>query len=88
MKVEFLSKCNKDLDKLDVEHVKNAVLKSIGIVEKAKHLSAIPNLEKLNGHKCAYPIKIGDYHIGLFKEHNVAEFARIHHRKDIYNLFP
>ena len=88
MKVEFLSKFNKDLEKLDVEHVKNAALKAIRIVEKAKHLTDIPNIKKLTGHKSAYRIKIGDYRIGLFIEGDVAEFARIHHRKDIYTFFP
>ncbi|HQW27055.1 MAG TPA: type II toxin-antitoxin system RelE/ParE family toxin [Saprospiraceae bacterium] len=88
MKVEFLSKFNKDLEKLDVDHVRNAVLKSIRFVETAKHFSEIPHIKKLKGHKSAYRIKIGDYRIGLFIEGNVAEFARIHHRKDIYTFFP
>lgn len=88
MKVEFLSKFNKDLEKLDVDHVRNAVLKAIHIVETAKHLSEIPHIKKLKGHKSAYRIKIGDYRIGLFIEGNVVEFARVHHRKDIYSFFP
>jgi len=88
MKVEFLSKFNKDLEKLDVEHVRNATIKAISIVEKAKQLSDIPNIKKLTGHRSAYRIKIGDYRIGLFIEGDVAEFARIHHRKDIYTIFP
>jgi mRNA interferase RelE/StbE len=88
MKVEFLSKFNKDLEKLNVIHAKNAALKAISVVEKAKQLSDIPNIKKLSGHKCAYRIKLGDYRIGLFIEGDVAEFARIHHRKDIYTFFP
>ncbi|MDZ4747526.1 MAG: hypothetical protein SH808_03510 [Saprospiraceae bacterium] len=88
MKVEFLGKFNKDLDKLEIDHVKNAALKAIRIVEEAKQLSDIPNIKKFSGHKSAYRIKIGDYRIGLFIAHGVAEFARIHHRKDIFNLFP
>ena len=88
MKVEFLSKFNKDLAKLDIDHVKNAALKAIHVVEEAKQISDIPNIKKLSGHKCAYRIKIGDYRIGLFIDGGVAEFARIHHRKDIYTFFP
>ena len=60
MKVEFLSKFIKDLEKLDVDHVRNAVLKAIRNVETAKHLSEIPHIKKLKGHKSAYRIKIGD----------------------------
>lgn len=48
MKVEFLSKFNKDLEKLDVEHVRNATIKAISIVEKAKQLSDIPQYQKTN----------------------------------------
>jgi mRNA interferase RelE/StbE len=88
MKIEFLSKFNKDLEKLDVDHARNAVLKTIHIVETAKNLSEIPHIKKLKGHKYTYRIKIGDYRIGLFIEGSVAEFARIHHRKDIYTFFP
>lgn len=88
MKIEFLRKFNKDLEKLDVDHVRNAALKAITVVEKAKQISDIPNIKKLTGHKAAYRIKIGDYRIGLFIEGDVGEFARIHHRKDIYTIFP
>ncbi|MBP7239389.1 MAG: type II toxin-antitoxin system RelE/ParE family toxin [Saprospiraceae bacterium] len=88
MKVEFLHKFNKDLEKLEINHVRNAALKAIRMVEKANHISEIPNIKKLAGHKYAYRIKIGDYRIGLFIEGSVAEFARIIHRKDIYNIFP
>jgi mRNA interferase RelE/StbE len=88
MKVEFLHRFNKDLEKLEINHVRNAALKAIRMVEKAKHISEIPNSKKLTGHQSAYRIKIGDYRIGLFIKGSVAEFARIKHRKDIYNIFP
>jgi len=88
MKVEFLLKFNKDLEKLEIDHVRNAALKAIHMVEKANHYTDIPNIIKLKGHHDAYRIKIGDYRIGLFIEGNVAEFARIKHRKDIYTFFP
>lgn len=88
MKVEFLSKFNKDLEKLEIDHVRNVALKAIYMVDKANHFADIPNIKKLRGHKDAYRIKIGDYRIGLFIKDNVAEFARIMHRKDIYTFFP
>jgi mRNA interferase RelE/StbE len=87
MKVEFLHKFNKDLEKLEIDHDRNIALKAIRLVEEAKHFSEIPNFKKLKGHKSAYRIKIGDDRIGLFIKGHVAEFARIIHRKDIYKIF-
>jgi mRNA interferase RelE/StbE len=88
MKVEFLTKFNKDLDKLETDHVRDSALKAIQMAETAKKWSDISNIKKLTGHKSAYRIKIGDYRIGVFIEGNVVEFARIIHRKDIYKIFP
>ena len=42
MKVEFLHKFNKDLEKLEIDHVRSAALKAIRLVEKAKHFSEFP----------------------------------------------
>ena len=88
MKVEFLSKFNKDLNKLNDNRVKASVIKVIEIAESANNLSEIQNLKKLKGHKSAFRIKLGDYRIGIFVEGNVVEMARIVHRKDIYKVFP
>lgn len=88
MKVEFLSKFNKDLTKIDDDRVKTSVLKIIEHLELANNLSEIQNLKKLKGHKSAFRIKLGDYRIGIFIEGNVVEMARIVHRKDIYKIFP
>jgi mRNA interferase RelE/StbE len=88
MRVEFLSKFLKDVDKLNTIHVKASVVKTIELIESVEHLSEIPNLKKLKGHKSAFRIKIGDYRIGIFVENNVVEMARVVHRKDIYKVFP
>lgn len=88
MKVEFLSKFIKDLEKLNVGHVKASVIKTIELVESVNNLSEIPNLKKLKGHKYAFRIKIGDYRIGIFVEDKIVEMARVVHRKDIYKVFP
>ena len=88
MKVEFLSKFNKDLNKLNDDHVRASVMKTIELIESAKNISAIQNLKKLKGHKSAFRIKLGDYRIGIFVEGNIIEMARIVHRKDIYKVFP
>ncbi len=88
MQVEFLERFHKDLDKIQVAHVKEVVRKTILKVESANSLSELTNLKKLSGHKHAYRIKIGDYRIGLYIENSIVEFARVIHRKDIYNVFP
>jgi mRNA interferase RelE/StbE len=88
MKVEFLSKFNKDLNKLNDDRVKTTVIKVIELLESANSLSEIQNLKKLKGHRSAFRIKLGDFRIGIFVEGNVVEMARIVHRKDIYKVFP
>ncbi len=88
MKIIFLRHFYKDLDKLRLRKVKDDVLLVIKNVEDAKSISEIKNLKKLSGHKHAFRIKIGNYRIGVFIEKNIVEFARIAHRKDVYNLFP
>ena len=88
MKVEFLSKFVADLDKINVVHVKKTVIRTIELVESVNHLSEIPNLKKLKGHKSAFRIKIGDYRIGIFIKGRTVEMARVVHRKDIHKVFP
>ena len=88
MKVEFLTKFTKDVDKLKASHVKASVVKIIELLESADSLSEIPNLKKLKGHKSAFRIKVGDYRIGIFVEERTVEMARVIHRKDIYKVFP
>jgi mRNA interferase RelE/StbE len=88
MKVEFLAKFVKDLDKLNVPHVKSSVVKTIELLESADNLSDIQHLKKLKGHKSAFRIKIGEYRIGIFVEGKTVEIARVVHRKDIYKVFP
>ena len=88
MQVEFLSQFNKDLNRIRFTNTKQAVQRVILKVEAAQSLSEIPNIKKLSGHKSAYRIRIGDYRIGIFIEGKTVEFARVVHRKDIYQLFP
>jgi len=88
MEVEFLDKFNKDLDKISLKSVKNNLTKLIVIVESAKSKSEIHQTKKLKGHKSAYRVRIADYRVGIFVEGNKVTFARVVHRKDIYNVFP
>ncbi len=83
MKVEFLSRFSKDLDKITSQDVKEEIIKTIESFEAATSLSEISQIKKLKGHKSAYRVRIGDYRIGVFVEKGTAEFARVLHRKDI-----
>lgn len=88
MEIVYLSKFSKDLSKINQQKILADIKKTILQIEQIKSISEISNLKKLKGHKIVYRIKIGDYRIGLFIENNIVEFARILHRKDIYNIFP
>jgi mRNA interferase RelE/StbE len=88
MKVEFLAKFSKDIDKINHSNIKASIAKAIVEVENAPSLQEVRNVKKLQGHKIAYRIRIGDYRIGFFYEHGIVQFARVVHRKDIYKVFP
>lgn len=57
-------------------------------VESFTTLSQIPNFQKLKGYRNYYKIRFGDYRAGLKYEDNTLYFERIHHRKDIYKVYP
>ena len=88
MKVEFLNKFSKDIDRIHLKSVKNNLIKLIDQIEAAENLNNIPNLKKLVGHKSAYRVRIADYRVGFFYENHKVIFARVVHRKDIYEVFP
>ena len=88
MKIEFLNRFYKDLDKISSQKINKQIASVIVEVENAETITKIRNVKKLKNSKIAYRIRIGDYRIGLYFEHNTVEFARIAHRKDIYKVFP
>jgi mRNA interferase RelE/StbE len=88
MRVEFLSKFNKDIDRIKLQFVRKAILHVVHQVEEAENFSEVPNSKKLSGFSSAYRIRIGDYRIGVFVEGDLVQFVRVVHRKDIYKKFP
>ena len=88
MKVEFLKRFSKDIDELTVKSVKSALKKIIESIESANTLTDIPNTKKLQGHRTAYRIRVGDHRLGFFYENKTIILARFVNRKDIYKLFP
>ena len=88
MKVEFLKKFSKDLDKIKRPKDKESVLEIIKSAKQAENLNEIVGVKKLVGFKDAYRIRSGDMRIGIFFEGDRIQFARVAHRKEIYRIFP
>jgi mRNA interferase RelE/StbE len=88
MRVEFLTKFNKDLDRISLPFVRKSIIKVIQQVESARSLADVPNSKKLSGYKSAYRIRIGEYRIGIFVVGDLVQFGRVVNRKDIYKVFP
>lgn len=88
MNIEFLARFSKDLDSLNVPHLRKAIAKAIIEVENARNLMEVRNIKKLQGSKIAYRIRVGDYRIGFYYQNEIVQFARVVHRKDIYKVFP
>jgi len=88
MKVIFLDKFSKDLDKLKDKKARQSIKNAILKVEEAPSLEKITGLKRLKGDKGAYRLRVGNYRIGLYIENDTVEMARVAHRKDIYDVFP
>jgi len=88
MRVAFLKKFSKDLDKIAQPKDFNSISDIIELVKKVEKFEKIPGIKKLTGYKDAFRIRSGNYRIGVFLEDEVVQFARVAHRKDIYKIFP
>ncbi|MEQ8582361.1 MAG: type II toxin-antitoxin system RelE/ParE family toxin [Marinoscillum sp.] len=88
MEVVFLKKFSKDLDKIKRPKDLKAVANIIESVKSAVSFEEVTGVKKLTGFEDAFRIRFGDYRIGVFVNENTVEFARIAHRKEIYEIFP
>ena len=88
MEVVFTKRFSKQIDEISNNSLKSKLAQAVRNVMQASTLQEIANLKKLKGYSTAYRIRIGDYRIGLFIEEQVATFAYLAHRKDIYSRFP
>lgn len=88
MKVVFLRKFSKDLDRIKKPRDRNSILEIIELVKVSSSIEELPGVKKLTGHEDAFRICSGDYRIGVFVTKESVEFARVVHRKDIYKVFP
>ncbi len=88
MRVAYLKKFSKDLDKIKKPKDVQAILEIIELVKEVDQITEVPGTKKLNGFDDAFRIRSGDYRIGVFISNDLIEFARVVHRKDIYKIFP
>lgn len=88
MKIKFLSKFDKDIDKIKDPSTRKKLLQLIQEIETIKNLADIPHLKKMKGYKNCYRIRMGEYRIGVYFIDQTLEFARIASRKEIYRIFP
>ena len=88
MEVAFTKVFSKQIDAIPNDALKTKLSQAVRNVMQASTLREIANLKKMKGYSTAYRIRIGDYRIGLFIEEQVATFAYLAHRKDIYSRFP
>ena len=88
MKVVFLRKFSKDLDKIKKTRDRNSILEIIELVKQSSSFEEIPGVKKLTGFEEAFRIRSGDYRIGVFVTEESVQFARVVHRKDVYKVFP
>ena len=88
MQVQFLSKFNRDLDRIHLKSVKKTIVFIIDEIKSAESIQGIRGIKKLSGFRSAYRIRCGDYRIGIFVDGNKVEFARVLNRKEVYRFFP
>ncbi len=88
MKIVFLKKFSKDLDKIKKPKDRVSILEIIELVKQVETFSEVTGTSKLKGYDDGFRIRSGDYRIGVFVSEDLVEFARVAHRKDIYNIFP
>lgn len=88
MKVAYLKKFSKDLDKIKKPKDRESILEIIELVKQVQVFSEVSGSKKLKGFDGAFRIRSGDFRIGVFVSEELVEFARVAHRKDIYKIFP
>ena len=86
MQTNFKKSFERDLKKIKDRNLLRKIANVIKEVEKAKNLSVIGNLKKLE--KNHFRMRIGDYRLGVTLEEKVIVFVRALHRKEIYRYFP
>jgi mRNA interferase RelE/StbE len=88
LKIAYLKKFSKDLDRIKKPKDRESILEIIKLVKQVQVFTEVPGIKKLKGYDDAFRIRSGDYRIGVFVSEELVEFARVAYRKDIYKIFP
>jgi mRNA interferase RelE/StbE len=88
LKTTFRASFGRDLKRIKDEQVLGDVRTAIIETEAAAVWNEIANIRKIKGASNAYRIRVGDYRIGIYIEHDSVEFVRVLSRRDIYRKFP
>ena len=88
MEIIFTRQFEKEIGKITDKKLARNIENTIFAVQRASVLSDIVGLKKLHGHSNAYRIRLGNYRIGLYVDHNVVEFSCFMNRNEIYKYFP
>lgn len=88
MELLYAKRFSKDLDSIQKEPTRKALLKAIKAMKEADSISQIKAVKKIEGYQDYYRIRIGEYRLGIKIAGNTVELIRFLHRKDIYKRFP
>ena len=88
MKIVFLKSFIKDVQKIKDPKVARKIEQIIFDLKAAVSLEELSNVKKMKGYSIAYRIRTGSYRMGIYKENEHVELARILKREDIYKVFP
>lgn len=88
MKVVFLKSFLKDIHKIKDPKIARKIEKIILDLKAVSSLEELNNVKKMKGYSIAYRIRTGSYRMGIYKETEHVELARILKREDIYKVFP
>ncbi len=88
MKIEYSPNFERDVGDVNDKKLRTRIAKKIRAIESADSLREIAGVEKLDGYKDAYRIRIGSYRLGFLFDGEIVILGRFLHRKDIYNKFP
>lgn len=80
MKVKFLKKFNKDIDKITTPKDRKAILEIIQMIKDSGSFDQNQGVKKLNGFPDAFRIRSSNYRIDVFVEGDKVLFARVAHR--------
>ena len=89
MEIEYSKKFLKELSEIEDE-IKVKIESIVFIDIPDSEPFSLGYIEKMQGYKDKYKIRVGHFRIGLTinKSENKLSFERVAHRKDIYKIFP